>query len=325
VTSGQAVVVMPPSVSGQGLELNLRRWLSRGVVTQQFPERESLTEVLMAINRPVPTAGLAALRYLGQTGVSSNGWIAAADPVHFEARLRDVRLRSLPCDENIDSDIQEIFSSLNESFGTNRDASFVCINRQGYLLTRSPLRLPSVSAYVADGHVPDKFTPSGSEAKAYHQLLGEIQLLMHEHPVNIRRQEQGLPVINSLWLWGGGTTPEITTNGMPDLYTADHLFVGYWAAANIETQPWSSFANCVEISPHGFVAVLDESSVARLQDCISDLAGVLKHGKMQRLAVLFRDGLAVEINKFDRFKIWRGMSPFLDEYDQSEEWSKEVN
>jgi hypothetical protein len=36
------------------------------------------------------------------------------------------------------------------------------------------------------------------------RLLTEVQMLLHHHPVNLARQEQGLPVINSLWCWAGG-------------------------------------------------------------------------------------------------------------------------
>ena len=34
--------------------------------------------------------------------------------------------------------------------------------------------------------------------------LTEIQMLLHEHPVNKAREARGEPAINSLWLWGSG-------------------------------------------------------------------------------------------------------------------------
>lgn len=39
------------------------------------------------------------------------------------------------------------------------------------------------------------------------QLANEIQILLHEHPVNTARAARGMPPVNSLWLWGGGALP----------------------------------------------------------------------------------------------------------------------
>lgn len=38
-------------------------------------------------------------------------------------------------------------------------------------------------------------------------LLTEIQMVLHAHPVNEAREARGEPVVNSVWLWGGGRAP----------------------------------------------------------------------------------------------------------------------
>ncbi|MGY8795305.1 MAG: hypothetical protein ACKVJN_09320, partial [Woeseiales bacterium] len=75
---GQAVVVLPVGVSGQEIDLQLRRWLSRGTVSMQPLAHEMLVEVLSMIEAPIPVEGFAALRFWGQTGERSNSWMAAA-------------------------------------------------------------------------------------------------------------------------------------------------------------------------------------------------------------------------------------------------------
>ena len=35
-------------------------------------------------------------------------------------------------------------------------------------------------------------------------LLNEIQMALHEHPVNEAREARGEPAVNSVWIWGGG-------------------------------------------------------------------------------------------------------------------------
>lgn len=53
--------------------------------------------------------------------------------------------------------------------------------------------------------------PEGEGAQELINLMNASQLLLHRHPVNTRREEQGLPAANSIWLWGQGRAPQIDT------------------------------------------------------------------------------------------------------------------
>ena len=46
--------------------------------------------------------------------------------------------------------------------------------------------------------------PTGNEWRAWRKRVNEIQMAWHDHPVNQDRERQGLPAINSIWLFGGG-------------------------------------------------------------------------------------------------------------------------
>jgi len=50
--------------------------------------------------------------------------------------------------------------------------------------------------------------PQGKEGAIWHAFLNEVQMLFHEHPVNLVREQRGEPAINSIWPWGGGYLPE---------------------------------------------------------------------------------------------------------------------
>lgn len=67
--------------------------------------------------------------------------------------------------------------------------------------------------------------PEGDGEAAWRKLLNTIQMTWHAHPVNAERIQRGLPSINSLWLWGGGS------GAMPNFpailpYTAAYRFAG---------------------------------------------------------------------------------------------------
>lgn len=60
----------------------------------------------------------------------------------------------------------------------------------------------------------------GNLDQAWRQALNEIQMLLHTHPVNLAREAAGLPRVNSLWPWGGGSLPT-TTRSAFDLWLTD--------------------------------------------------------------------------------------------------------
>ena len=46
--------------------------------------------------------------------------------------------------------------------------------------------------------------PRGRDARLVERWMNELQMLLHAHPVNIAREERGLPPVNLVWLWGFG-------------------------------------------------------------------------------------------------------------------------
>ena len=53
--------------------------------------------------------------------------------------------------------------------------------------------------------------PSGDGADMLNNLMNHAQMVLHGHPINVRRKEQGHLPANSVWLWGHGKTPRIET------------------------------------------------------------------------------------------------------------------
>lgn len=49
--------------------------------------------------------------------------------------------------------------------------------------------------------------PQGDEGRRWRILLNDVQVILHQHPLNAERRQRGLPPVNHLWLWGGGVLP----------------------------------------------------------------------------------------------------------------------
>ncbi len=51
--------------------------------------------------------------------------------------------------------------------------------------------------------------PKGDGADTLISIMNHAQMVLHDHPVNLRRKEEGRLPGNSIWLWGHGKTPRI--------------------------------------------------------------------------------------------------------------------
>ena len=58
--------------------------------------------------------------------------------------------------------------------------------------------------------------PAHPQARYWRRLLNEIQVALHNCPVNIRRRQSGKQEINSVWFWGGGFIPEAAPHDLID-------------------------------------------------------------------------------------------------------------
>jgi hypothetical protein len=65
--------------------------------------------------------------------------------------------------------------------------------------------------------------PGGAPGAA---LANEIQMLLHEHPVNAAREQRGEVPINAVWLWGGGRFARPAARPFRRVRTRDPLATG---------------------------------------------------------------------------------------------------
>ncbi len=59
----------------------------------------------------------------------------------------------------------------------------------------------------AEGERVNEALTPGLAGSTYARLLNEVQMLWHDHPVNLTRRQEGRAPVNTLWLWGGGPLP----------------------------------------------------------------------------------------------------------------------
>ncbi len=130
------------------------------------------------------------------------GYWLRLDPVHLDVGMHGLFLRAgLQLDAEEIDQIHAIAATVLSPAGLrvhkgSDHALYVHCERAPELRT-TPLD------QVA-GRQPMRFMPAGDDASTWTRLLNEIQMALHEHPLNLSRQARGVLPVNSLWPWGGG-------------------------------------------------------------------------------------------------------------------------
>jgi len=309
-----AVVVLPAVGRGQLRDKGLRRWLSRATLHKNEEPTERLADVLGYLNLPCPEKGQGALRMWGQTGDRPTVWIAAADPVYLEPRLDRVLLHALNAVQAGRSDLRPLFDHLQRELQGDAGIGFARIGTCGYVRANQAIATASEPAYVLNLQTPNEYMPSGDDTGSYRNLRSEIEMALHDHEVNLRREGRGELPVNSLWIWGGGFAPEQETISLPPLFTNDPLLKGHWFSKTGFAGSWpGTIAKCIESSEAGFVAVTpDDGDGDMLERCLHELREAMRSGRLRKLTLMFRDGVRADMRRSHFLRVWRRTSAVLN-------------
>jgi hypothetical protein len=197
----------------QGLDVPaLERLLGRAVRTIEAPMGlyDWLSEAtglrpLLAENARMPCAALSLLGDGGAPGVS--GWLRA-DPVHLRVDRDQLLLDDLPAATLSDDDATRLVAALNAHFEADGMKFSATDARTWYVETAAPPNARFTPLSEATGNNADVLRPQGPDAMAWQRAGNEVQMLLHEHPVNQAREARGELPVNSVWFWGAGVLPQ---------------------------------------------------------------------------------------------------------------------
>jgi hypothetical protein len=158
--------------------------------------------------------------------------------------------------------------------------------------------------------------PEQPEARHWRRILTEIQIALHNAPVNIRRRANGQREINSVWFWGGGFMPDTTAHHPFDtVYSDDPVSRGLaiindcrcveqWEAltANLENDGPSVLVDWA-VSGDGA-----EDELARMEALIELLHGRADHGFID-LELYDGSGRGRSYRKGAHRRFWRRRRP----------------
>lgn len=129
-------------------------------------------------------------------------WLYAA-PVHLVLQ-RDSFSLAAPVPLALENnEIDDLTGLLNKHFSLDGMQFFWHENTWFLRLEHHP-QIETSAPELAMNKDIGVFLPIGEGAIKWAQFTNEIQMLLFEHPINEAREAKRLPIINSIWCYGGG-------------------------------------------------------------------------------------------------------------------------
>lgn len=245
---------------------------------------------------------LATISRLGETdAVLDPGYWLQADPVHFVLQ-RDYFSLGPPV-HLLAEESAALQQTLNQHFAADGLEFFVAEQGNWYLHLHADPQIETTELNLAQGQDTKAHALRGIGAAKWNRLLNEVQMLLHEHPVNQAREQRGELAVNSLWLSGGGVLPAQPLVAGKKLYATDALSRGL---AKLTAQGLTT-ASVPELLSQSHEDVLLVLQTVNDIDWV-ELLQALKQRKISQLKVDFSipgGVLHLQWKPLDAWKFWK--------------------
>lgn len=285
--------------------------LSRGSKTWRNQSLDEYVCHTLGVNpqSDYPLAALAASA--DGLAVGSDYWLRV-DPAHLQMQ-RDSFSLAEPVPVPMDAAaLQVLVSSLNAHFQQGINLKFEQ-GRSGACYLRL-LQDPQIKTSVPSAAIGKnifQFMPQGEASAQWRAYLNEIQMLLHTHSLNEQRESAGLPVINSIWLSGGGLMPQAgsAAQDLSCIVASQPLYRGLAQYIGVA---------CEDV-PVSMKDLLSNNACAHMHvacppewmsddHCFQALVDALKAGQVNQLVMnlgYYERTLEVTVTRLDLFKFWR--------------------
>lgn len=255
------------------------------------------------LSGPMPAGALTRELIAGDAG--TDAWLCA-DPAWVQPDLNGARLLACGQMQLSSDDALAFAASLKPLF---EEAGMT-------LRMSSPdhwhVRLPA-DAQTPDFAAPEQalgedlyyHLPQGDQGRPWRILLNDVQVVLHQHPLNEERRRRGLPPVNHLWLWGGGVLPASVRTAFTHVIGDDLLLAALAKQAQVPCTPRTKESVSAALS----------GTLIDLQDLpVDDIAArwtgdLLALAKEHPLQLSFASGERWLHRSWHRLRFWRGSGP----------------
>lgn len=272
---------------------------------------------------------VAAVTALAECSEPDNGWWLRADPVHLRPDAHGVLLVDARVLAIEPVEAAALAAAFDQTFAADGLQLHVPCPDRWYLRLPEDPGLRTHPLLDAIGRDINSLLPYGPNVRRWHTLLTEAQMLFHGHPVNRAREERHQPIINGLWLWGGGSLPIGAQAPAAELYADDPLTHGLARLAGVAVSPVPENASdWREASTHeaDSLVALDlarydradgdplawvDHATALERDWFAPCRRLLQTGQLAALHLYGGQGRRYSVTRAARWRFWRRSRPVV--------------
>lgn len=214
----------------------LRAWLPRAnrLADGGTGYLGGLGDYFPGVDASVPAAAITREFLAGDAGEAT--WLSA-DPAWVQPDMNGVRLLACGQLQLSMAEAQAFAATLQPVFEEADLELRISTPDRWHLRLPAATPLPGFAApEQALGEDLSQHLPQGAEGRRWRVLLNEVQVLLHQHPLNAERRARGLAPVNSLWLWGGGQLPGALQSRLRGVISDDLLLRALANRADVAQQ-----------------------------------------------------------------------------------------
>lgn len=310
-----------------GLDLPaLQTLLGKGHATRRSNDEAGWWQQSFALP-PQSQFPAAPLRLLGDGGTPPAGPLLCLDPVSYGFSQQGIQLAD-PASLVLSTDEQAAIRAELTPLLADYGSLIVSPAGRWYLQPKVALADFPSDLHALVGAPAHLLLPGGDSGRPWRRLLNDLQITLHQHPLNRAREAAGQAVISSLALWGAGELPSAKpATAFDALCSANPVHRGLARHASIKTLDAAPFTDLLReltatqaqhpLRPlDDFIlptqqrdALAWREALERLEtDWIAPALAALSAGQLSRLSLIaLGDGsqLTLTLARRHRWQFWR--------------------
>lgn len=267
---------------------------------------------LTAQRAQLPSAALSQLGESGRIPPATEYW-AHLECVHFAPGMSDVAAAALAGAAALtEQDRAELAATLGPHLASS---GYELVTGRAEWRVRCPraLEVQTLPPALAFEAPLKEALPSGADAAELRRLMTEMQMLLHEHPVNARRARGGLPAANATWMWSvASLAREISSSPLPAAFGDEPYLKGLYLlhsqTMQAESFDVSVLRESAQASPMTIALVKPDAVAALEADWLLPLFDALRSGVFAQLIVYF-DRWRFALRRRELLRFWRRPLP----------------
>lgn len=254
----------PASHAGAPRLAGLETVLARGALRDEGDWRDWICRrVGLPAQARVPVAAMAHLAHPAGVPTPDCGQWWLAQCVHLEVGVGRVYMSAAPSTLTPE-EWRELQGGFDATFAAAGFRLVDGVGDQAYLISARDLDCDTLDPARVRGRDVLGALPSGRDASALKRLMTEIQMWLHDHPVNIAREARGVASVNALWVWGGGRLPgSEAVSTLPLLRSDDAFLIGLWKLRGGASEQLPDSLDAIDLVGDGAVVVALSSTTGQ--------------------------------------------------------------